>query len=240
MTFFASKVVFHVHVPAINATMSEEEGNKIVKFNVGGIRYEVARSFLELHPNTMLARIVSEKWQEDPTAEIFIERDGSRFKYVLDYLRDGKVHIPFTLPKKSLADDMKYFAIAFEADLIVYSKGSLYAAANSIRKKKEMLDNEEKEAARRVEMLQFVKECFAMMVAAKLGESRKSSWNVIKAEKGGRQYRLWRSMQSVMNDPSEKDELLGICRRYGFVPTNFEVHAAFAKVYIDYVDDLED
>ena len=79
--------------------MSEEEDPKIVNFNVGGTRYEVARSLIEMHPDTMLARMVSEQWQADPSKEVFIERNGSRFEYVLDYLRDGKVSLPFSVCK---------------------------------------------------------------------------------------------------------------------------------------------
>jgi len=66
----------------------------IAKFNIGGHRYEVSRSLLKSHPDTMLAKSASDQWQEDPESEIFIERDGQRFRFVLDYLRDGKVGLP--------------------------------------------------------------------------------------------------------------------------------------------------
>mmetsp|Transcript_6752 Transcript_6752/g.13163 ORF Transcript_6752/g.13163 Transcript_6752/m.13163 type:complete len:84 (+) Transcript_6752:685-936(+) len=59
---------------------------KIVKFNVGGTRYEVARSLLASHPDTMLARMTSDQWQKDHDSEIFIERDGLHFRYCLSYL----------------------------------------------------------------------------------------------------------------------------------------------------------
>ena len=49
---------------------------KVVKFNVGGTRYEVAKSLLEGHPDTMLTRMASEEWHDDSDTEIFIERDG--------------------------------------------------------------------------------------------------------------------------------------------------------------------
>ncbi len=34
--------------------------------------------------------------------EVFIDRDGALFQYVLDYVRDGEVYLPFTLPKEVL------------------------------------------------------------------------------------------------------------------------------------------
>lgn len=213
-----------------------EATNKIVKFNVGGTRYEVARSLFGMHPDTMLARMVSEQWQENPEAEIFIERDGSRFQYVLDYLRDGRVYIPFALPKESLADDMNYYAISFEREHILYSEGGSYAAAQTIQKKMMMLDNEEKKAERRVEMLQFAKECFTRMVDdAQLGNSP-GFWIVLRNYEGGELYGLSRKMGSVMKNPSEKDELLGICRRCGFVPRELEGDHYKYTIKFDYCE----
>mmetsp|Transcript_13886 Transcript_13886/g.19007 ORF Transcript_13886/g.19007 Transcript_13886/m.19007 type:complete len:206 (-) Transcript_13886:396-1013(-) len=81
------------------------------RFNVGGSKYEVSRSLLEQHPNTMLARISSEQWQKDPEKEIFIDRDGDRFRYCLDYLRDGHVALPVTVAKKALLQDLEYYGV---------------------------------------------------------------------------------------------------------------------------------
>ena len=100
-------------------TMSQDQDAKIVKLNVGGTRYEVARSLIETHPESMLARLISEQWQEDPSKEVFVERDGGRFKYVLDYLRDGKVLLPaFSVPKEVLEKDFEYFGIHLAQDPI--------------------------------------------------------------------------------------------------------------------------
>ena len=68
---------------------------EILKFNIGGKRYEVSRDMLETnHQNTMLAKISSERWNQDNNDEIFIERDGDIFAFVLSYLRDGKAYLP--------------------------------------------------------------------------------------------------------------------------------------------------
>eukprot|EP00957_Ditylum_brightwellii_P084013 6386462-Ditylum_brightwellii.AAC.1 len=47
-------------------------------FNIGGHKYQVSRSLLKQHPNTMLARISSEVWQKDPEAEIFVDQNGDQ------------------------------------------------------------------------------------------------------------------------------------------------------------------
>jgi hypothetical protein len=86
-----------------------------VKFNIGGLRYEVSRSLLEMHSESMLTKIASDQWQEDPESEIFIERDGSTFRYVLKYLRDGKVKLPITETKSDLIEELVYYNIDHDA-----------------------------------------------------------------------------------------------------------------------------
>lgn len=83
----------------------------VVKFNVGGMRYDVAHSLLDAHPESMLARIASEEWEQDEQSEIFIERDGARFKYCLDVLRDGKVSLPPTVSKSAILEDLIYYGV---------------------------------------------------------------------------------------------------------------------------------
>ena len=82
-----------------------------VCFNVGGKRYEVSRALLEMHPNTKLAQSASEHWETNLKAEIFMERDGDRFTYVLDYLRDGRACLPLVIPKDALVADLEYFGV---------------------------------------------------------------------------------------------------------------------------------
>ena len=89
-----------------------------MKFNIGGLRYEVSRSLLERHSESMMAKIASDQWQEDPESEIFIERDGSTFRYVLKYLRDGKVKLPITETKSDVIEELAYYNIDHDADKI--------------------------------------------------------------------------------------------------------------------------
>lgn len=91
-----NRCLCHYLIPA-PASMGMDNKAKIVRFNIGGTRYEVVRSILESHPGTMLNCMASEEWHDDPeAAEIFIERDGDHFKYCLSYLRDDKVLLPIT------------------------------------------------------------------------------------------------------------------------------------------------
>ena len=82
---------------------------KIVHFNVGGVKYDVARALIEAYPGTMLARLVSDTWQQDLGSEIFIDRNGQRFQYVLDYMRDQEVNLPLNAAKGSVMKELEYF-----------------------------------------------------------------------------------------------------------------------------------
>jgi hypothetical protein len=84
---------------------------KRVVFNVGGTKYEVSRSLLDMHPNTMLARSASKEWNTGETGEIFLERSGFRFQFILDYLRDDKVSLPLVVSKEALMADLVYFGV---------------------------------------------------------------------------------------------------------------------------------
>jgi hypothetical protein len=80
-----------------------------VTFNVGGQIYEISHDIVMSYPDTMLARIASETWQEDRTATIFIDGDVERFRYVLDYLRTGSILLPLTVPKPAILKDLEYY-----------------------------------------------------------------------------------------------------------------------------------
>ncbi len=82
-----------------------------VQFNVGGSIYKISRSLLDSHSNSMLSRCASQQWQKDPESEIFIERDGSIFRFVLSYMRDGRVFLPITESKEALLAELVYYGI---------------------------------------------------------------------------------------------------------------------------------
>ena len=103
---------------------------EIVKFNVGGHRYEVSRSMLSLHPQTMLAKSASEQWQTDPEKEIFIDRDGATFGHVLNYLRDGKVSLPITIRKETLLSELEYYGVDGVEETTINEESGMKSAYN--------------------------------------------------------------------------------------------------------------
>mmetsp|Transcript_267 Transcript_267/g.440 ORF Transcript_267/g.440 Transcript_267/m.440 type:complete len:198 (+) Transcript_267:191-784(+) len=91
-----------------------------ILFNIGGHPYRVSKSLLESQPNSMLTRIASKEWHTDES-EIFIDRNGSRFQYVLDYLRDGRVILPVSECKETVVYELEYYNIDFDEDYIRHS-----------------------------------------------------------------------------------------------------------------------
>ena len=106
-----------------------------VRFDVGGTIYKVSRSLLKQHSNTMLTRMVSETWlgeeenNEGKDEPLFIDRDGERFRYVLDFMRDGpKVSLPVTVSKEGFLRDLDYFCFdnVNADDVSICSSHSVY------------------------------------------------------------------------------------------------------------------
>jgi BTB/POZ domain len=86
---------------------------KLVCLNIGGKQFKVSCSLFDMHPNSLLAQSASEQWLSDPDEEIFLDQDGYRFRFVLDYLQnDGHVILPTTIPKPLFLADLAFYGIA--------------------------------------------------------------------------------------------------------------------------------
>jgi hypothetical protein len=71
-----------------------------VKLNVGGHMFVTSTLTLAKDPDTMLAAMFSGRHalRQDDDGSYFIDRDGTHFRYVLNFLRDGCSFRPGTLP----------------------------------------------------------------------------------------------------------------------------------------------
>ena len=67
-----------------------------VKLNVGGHHFTTTVQTLRKDPNSMLAAMFSGKFDTQPSEDgsFFIDRDGTHFRFILNYLRDGKLILP--------------------------------------------------------------------------------------------------------------------------------------------------
>jgi hypothetical protein len=91
-----------------------------VTFDVGGKIYRVSRSMVEQHPDSVLARLISDTWttalsrddgENTNNRALFIDRDGDRFAHVLDFMRYGKVTLPYDVPADQFLFDLDFFGI---------------------------------------------------------------------------------------------------------------------------------
>jgi hypothetical protein len=98
--------------PAPDPNSAKNETSKVIRLNVGGTRYEVSRSLMEMYPDTMLARMISDEWSSEDDQEVFIDRNGPRFQYVLDYMRDQKTTLAMNVTKESILTELEYFGFA--------------------------------------------------------------------------------------------------------------------------------
>jgi hypothetical protein len=91
---------------------TKKKKSNVIRLNVGGTRYEVSRLLMKMYPDTMLGRLVSDEWSSEDDQEVFIDRNGPRFQYVLDYMRDQKTTLAMNVTKESILTELEYFGFA--------------------------------------------------------------------------------------------------------------------------------
>mmetsp|Transcript_22500 Transcript_22500/g.46973 ORF Transcript_22500/g.46973 Transcript_22500/m.46973 type:complete len:195 (-) Transcript_22500:50-634(-) len=106
-----------------------------IKFTVGGKHFEVSRTPIHRHSDTVLGKLVSDTWNEDRGKTVFIDRDGDIFAHILNYLRYGSIELPVTLPRSMFDRELDYYGIASAAEDITNQK-SLAKAIESFSETK--------------------------------------------------------------------------------------------------------
>jgi hypothetical protein len=133
---------------------------KSVTFIVGGEKFELSRSLLDMYPNTVLSTSAAERWQEDPESEIIMDRDPVLFRHVLAYLRDKKVYLPTTVAKEAVLFELEYYCVNdVDEDAIDDSLTQGYLAAQGFGKMVdsiEKFDEEFREATEKVNEAQMI------------------------------------------------------------------------------------
>lgn len=136
----------------------EENEATTVQFNVGGQLYQVARSLLEQYPSTMLYCAAAKRWQTDSQATIFIEGDGERFRYCLDYMRRQRVHLPMTIPKAAVLADLDYYGFPDVDPSLVHGK-TLFDDVTELRAMEREKESELHEMKLKKACVLFASEC---------------------------------------------------------------------------------
>ena len=76
--------------------LSQVHFSSIVKLDVGGQHFTTTVQTLTKDPNSMLAAMFSGKFEMKPSEDgsFFIDRDGTHFRFILNFLRTGKLTLP--------------------------------------------------------------------------------------------------------------------------------------------------
>ena len=76
--------------------MEGEDSDRIIALNVGGTFYTTSLSTMLKYSDSMLARMFSGQWRSrvDDNGRFFIDADGELFKYVMNFLRRGRLYLP--------------------------------------------------------------------------------------------------------------------------------------------------
>ena len=126
----------------------EENSEKTptVKLNVGGKLYQVSTSLIESYPDSMLARLISDTWTKDTNTPIFIESDGVQFQYVLQCICPKKVHLPASVSKAAILQDLDYFGLLqdIQSGDVCDGCGNAQAARRMVQCKKMFWEEKEK------------------------------------------------------------------------------------------------
>lgn len=112
--------------PDKSTAMTNNPFPERIVINVGGMRYETTRHTILTYPESLLARMLSPenlcllRFEGVQNNEIFFDRNGKLFEYVLDYYRNGsEVILPSGVSPKAVERELMYFGL--DVPSITYS-----------------------------------------------------------------------------------------------------------------------
>ena len=83
-------------IDAMSEKLEHVHFSSTIKLNVGGHHFTTSLQTLTKDPNSMLAAMFSGKFEMKPSEDgaFFIDRDGTHFRFILNYLRNGELILP--------------------------------------------------------------------------------------------------------------------------------------------------
>lgn len=85
---------------------------QLVNLNVGGKKFTTTINTLTKYEDSMFPVLLSGKFKENPANEIFIDRDGQAFKYIMTFLRNGEYIAPSDPAMQKLVNcEIEYYGL---------------------------------------------------------------------------------------------------------------------------------
>ena len=117
-------------IDAMSKKLDQVHFKSTVKLNVGGQHFTTSVQTLTKDPNSMLAAMFSGRFDMKPSEDgsFFIDRDGTHFRFILNFLRTGKL----TLPEgatfiKELEEEAEFYQIQGLIDALSPAKVTIKA-----------------------------------------------------------------------------------------------------------------
>jgi len=111
-----------------------EEQPEIVRLNIGGKRFTTTKTTLLSRGENFFTPLLSGKMKSrmDETGAFFIDRNGSYFECILDFLRHGELIIPSKVKQTVVRKEADFYGINVVPGLCGNIKEGLYMSSNWI------------------------------------------------------------------------------------------------------------
>ena len=121
-------------IDAMSKKLEHVHFSSTVKLDVGGHTFRTSVQTLTKDPNSMLAAMFSGKFDTKPAEDgaFFIDRDGTYFRFILNYLRIGKLTLPEgATALKEIQEEAEFYQIQGIIDELKSSESAVQASKPS-------------------------------------------------------------------------------------------------------------
>lgn len=83
-----------------------------IVINVGGKKFECFKNTLQKHPKTKLADLTNtSSFWDNERKEFFFDRDPKLFSFVLNFYRNGELHVPHNVCGPAIKRELEFWGI---------------------------------------------------------------------------------------------------------------------------------
>lgn len=108
-----------------NLDVLQERCGDVVRFEFPRKTLSIQRTILQdRHPESVLTKRFLEIWKDEPYGKVPLEGDPDYFHHVLNFLRDGKIHLPAEILEDVFLQDLTLYNVSF-------SRGDISAEIDS-------------------------------------------------------------------------------------------------------------